>query len=361
MADEHRDITELEERAVGKHLRETVDGGLDDAMDTPAPVDSEPPKISTGRAVAVALVGVVVFSLVFIGLVLGLDFAAHANRGEDVSLNAVPSSEPSYVLLIGSDTRKGTAVYTGDPAEHGQADQHADIITLMRIDPREYMVTLVTIPRDTVVPNQDKTLKETLLQGNPQDVVDAAERITGTNIPYYLLVDFPGFEGVVNNLDGVVVDVPVDMEMHSPISASVVNVKAGENRRLNGDEALVVARDMSVYKSLREARRQKMVRALERAMIDRALGMQSELQVENMLRLVESSTVSNIDFPTVGSVLMDFIRHSDKVKVYTATGPYKQVRTDTQGYVVKDDAATWRDIMLAVSNGEDPSTIVPEP
>ena len=36
-------------------------------------------------------------------------------------------TEPLYVLLIGSDSRKGTALYTGKSNEHAQVNQHSDI------------------------------------------------------------------------------------------------------------------------------------------------------------------------------------------------------------------------------------------
>ena len=58
-------------------------------------------------------------------------------------------TEPFYVLLIGSDSRKGTALYTGKSDSHAQVDQHSDVMTLLRVDPVNYVLTFVTIPRDT--------------------------------------------------------------------------------------------------------------------------------------------------------------------------------------------------------------------
>ena len=52
-------------------------------------------------------------SLAFIGLVSFLDNAAGQVQTDSVSIEAVSSSEPFYTLLIGSDSRKGTALYTG--------------------------------------------------------------------------------------------------------------------------------------------------------------------------------------------------------------------------------------------------------
>ena len=77
-------------------------------------------------------------------------------------------TEPFYVLLIGSDSRKGTALYTGKADGHAQLDQHADVITLMRIDPENYLITLVSIPRDTQLEGTASKISDTLLDNDPE-------------------------------------------------------------------------------------------------------------------------------------------------------------------------------------------------
>ncbi len=112
---------------------------------------SEAHKKQSRRTAAAAVAVVAVLSLAFIGLVEFLDGAARQAEEGKVSLEEVSSTEPFYTLLIGSDSRKGTALYTGKKTDHAQVDQHADVMTLMRVDPATYTITLVSIPRDTVL------------------------------------------------------------------------------------------------------------------------------------------------------------------------------------------------------------------
>lgn len=57
-------------------------------------------------------------------------------HSDSLQLSVVEHKDPFYVLLIGSDSRKGTALYTGKASDHAQLDQHADVITLVRVDRR---------------------------------------------------------------------------------------------------------------------------------------------------------------------------------------------------------------------------------
>ncbi len=96
---------------------------------------SEAHKRQSKRTAAAAVAVVAVLSLAFIGLVSFLDNAAEQVQADSVSIEAVSSPEPFYTLLIGSDSRKGTALYTGKKTDHAQVDQHADVMTLVRVDP----------------------------------------------------------------------------------------------------------------------------------------------------------------------------------------------------------------------------------
>lgn len=151
---------------------------------------SEAHRRQSKRTAAAAVAVVAVLSLAFIGLVSFLDNAAGQVQTDSVSIEAVSSSEPFYTLLIGSDSRKGTALYTGKKTDHAQVDQHADVMTLVRVDPETYTITLVSIPRDTVFQGTSLKINDSLLGGDPEEVVASVERLTGVAIEYYMLTTF---------------------------------------------------------------------------------------------------------------------------------------------------------------------------
>ena len=112
---------------------------------------SEEDKSRSVRMAAYAVAGVTVFAIAFVALCSALGaFADSQQHSASLQLFVVEHKDPFYVLLIGSDSRKGTALYTGKASDHAQLDQHADVITLVRVDPANYQITLVTVPRDTV-------------------------------------------------------------------------------------------------------------------------------------------------------------------------------------------------------------------
>lgn len=84
---------------------------------------SEDDKRRSTRMAARAFAGVAVFAAAFIAVCLGIGALAGPRQVADtVQLSAVEQQDPFYVLLIGSDSRKGTALYTGKASDHAQVN-----------------------------------------------------------------------------------------------------------------------------------------------------------------------------------------------------------------------------------------------
>ena len=330
-----------------------------------------------------AICGVAVFALLFVGLIVGLDTFGPARNvpGRSPSNSAVsqessnnPGSKtytdaelsvpvrPFHILLIGSDSRKNTALYTGKASEHAQVDQHADVITLVRVDPRTYTITLVTIPRDTVLEEGGSKINDSLLGNNPRQVVDAVAELTGVRSEFYMMITFTAFEDMVDAFGGITVDVPKKITVSDPASGDNVTVDAGENKKLNGAQALVLSRARKEYETDQDALRQVNVRAVEKALIDKALGYPREIDMRKMASVVLSGMDSNMTLPQAVSLLRDFTRHAGDITVYECTGPYEgDTRESDDMWVIKRDAETWAKIMELVEAGEDPSQVVVAP
>ena len=308
---------------------------------------------------ALTVVFVALFAVAFIGLVTMLDNWANERNAEDeIKIATEAPAHPFYVLLIGSDSRKGTAVYTGKPREHAQVDQHADIMTLMRIDPAKRIITLVTVPRDTAVGEEGSKLNDALLNNDPNEVVQAVGDLTGVYADYYMMTSFMSFENLVNALGGVKVNVPKTVTVTDPATGKKVKVKAGKNRNLNGSEALVLARARQEYETDQDALRQVNVRNLERALITKILKMDGDFDVEHILAIIENDTKTNVDLASVGFVMLDFVGHADEVTIYDCTGPYVGDNRESDGlWVVPADREAWAQLMAVVNAGEDPSTV----
>lgn len=292
-------------------------------------------------------------ALACIFLVTGYGKGSIATASGTSAVSPASADDPFYVLLIGSDSRKGTALYTGVPGEHTQIDQHADALTLMRVDPQGYLITLVTVPPNTVLTGETRPLSYTLMDNDPQNTVNAVEQLTGVSISYYMLTGFSGFEGIVDQLGSVTVDVDVTVKGQDPLTAKNVVVKSGDNRKLLASGALAFARAWGEYPSDNAVHRQANIRALEVAIIKKVLGM------DEGTALAAASTLGASVFTNMGTTLMNNLvakfadQGAGQVTVYQCTGP-DTVTDKAKGYVAQD-AVAWDQLMYVVDRGYDPA------
>lgn len=318
---------------------------------------------SSTRNAVLAVVWVAAFAVAFIGLVCGLDQLATDDE-EVVTPSASVEEveqEPFYVLLIGSDSRKGTALYTGKASEHAQLDQHSDIMTLMRVDPTTYTITLVTVPRDTQLDGRSDRINDALAEDNdPTQVVSVVETLTGVTIEGYMMTTFTGYENLIDALGGVTVDVPRTITVPDPTTADNVTVKQGDDQTLDGSEALVFARARKEYVDDQDAIRQTNVRTLEIAMIEKVLN-QNDLDANKSVADLEEFTTTNLSVEDMAALVLDFVNHKDEVTIYSCTGPYAGGENEDGLWVIDQDSDTWAELMALVDSGEDPAGVVEEP
>ncbi|HEX9519292.1 MAG TPA: LCP family protein [Streptosporangiaceae bacterium] len=155
------------------------------------------------------------------------------------------------ILLLGSDTRTGRNRAIGGP--NGCAC--SDTIMVAHISPGRGGVTVVSIPRDTVVPLYAcspwnglpgqpadpyavERINATLAAGGPECVRETVEQQSGIYISNVIELNFSGFERVINDIGGVNVCLP--FAIHNVITASEgsgLDLKAGRHH-INGKVAL---------------------------------------------------------------------------------------------------------------------------
>lgn len=138
------------------------------------------------------------------------------------------ASEPYYILLLGGDSRADS-----------KKDNRTDSIMLARVDEQNKKVSLMSIPRDLRVKISGHgycKINAAIEYGGYDQVISTVNSLFGIQINYYAFIYFSGFKDLVNKLGGVTVDVPEGTYYRG------VTVPAGKNVRINGKEALVLAR-----------------------------------------------------------------------------------------------------------------------
>jgi LCP family protein required for cell wall assembly len=155
-------------------------------------------------------------------------------------LHKAGSGRPMNLLVVGSDSRAGLDDAGG--RRYGDVGgQRNDVTLIVRVEPASKRVSLLSIPRDLVVPIAGTSAQNRInaaFAAGPGQLVQTIEQNFGIPINHYVLVDFDGFQAIVDALDGI--------DVHFPYAArdalSGLNVAEPGCVHLNGARALALAR-----------------------------------------------------------------------------------------------------------------------
>jgi LCP family protein required for cell wall assembly len=139
------------------------------------------------------------------------------------------SGDPLDVLVLGVDKR---------PSATEDTSTRSDTIMLVRVVPATGMVKLLSVPRDLYVEvesGKKSRVNAAYAYGGVDQARTVMEDLTGIEIDNYVIVDFEGFEQVIDAMGGVRVDVG------SGVFPEHWNMGEGMER-LNGYKALKYAR-----------------------------------------------------------------------------------------------------------------------
>jgi LCP family protein required for cell wall assembly len=141
-----------------------------------------------------------------------------------------PSSDTLTILIMGADARPGAPIDVG---------VKADALIVLHLDPTTQSCRLLSIPRDTRTQLSGYGLSKVnhalLVGGIPYQRL-VVEELLGISLDHYLLMDFAGFEELVDAVGGVPVTVPTD------ITANDQTLFVQGPQTFDGDQALSYAR-----------------------------------------------------------------------------------------------------------------------
>jgi LCP family protein required for cell wall assembly len=174
---------------------------------------------------------------------------------------------PTTAIVIGYDKRLG--------ADRGM-DSRSDTVMLIRADPKEDTISMLSFPRDLIVeipacrghPPFTGRINEAYTYCGPRGTLETVKKLTGIPINYMVTVNFVGFREIVDKLGGVYLD--IDHRYFNDNSGLGVGQTYAEidlrpgYQHLNGNDALSFVRfrhtDSDLY---RIARQQQFVKSLK--------------------------------------------------------------------------------------------------
>jgi LCP family protein required for cell wall assembly len=159
------------------------------------------------------------------------DSASKSSGGEGEKEKPEPppaSEEPLNVLVLGVDRR---------PSAAEDSSSRSDTIMLAQVTPKTGRVELLSVPRDLFVevgPGVEDRINTAYAYGGVEQAKAAMENLTGVPIDAHAIIDFQGFEDVIEAIGGVEVDVEDEIPPKYKIEDGL--------QTLDGEQALFYAR-----------------------------------------------------------------------------------------------------------------------
>jgi polyisoprenyl-teichoic acid--peptidoglycan teichoic acid transferase len=228
------------------------------------------------------------------------------NRGGSMasrsSMKLPTLTRPVNILVM------GTKVLTTDvkevPKELQGKNYHAlvnsfegltDTMLLLRFDPADKKLSVLSIPRDTraEIPGHGvQKINEANADGGPAlSARSVSDLLGGVGIDRYVILNVQGVEALVEALGGVNIHVPKDMKYQDDSQHLYINLKAGR-QHLNGTQVLQLLRfRYDEYGDIGRIQRQQMVM---RSLMEQALNPATITRLPQILSVIQTHLDTNL-------------------------------------------------------------------
>lgn len=294
----------------------------------------EVPRRGLAKVVGKFFLWVVVLLLVAAGALAGgawlfINQSVHAVRAHTLEareaqkiLDVPLPGEPTVAMVIGYDKRFGSG---DDPGR-------SDTIMLIRADPRQQTISLLSFPRDLIVNivcDEDvayrSRINEAYTYCGPKGTLQTVKELTGIRVNYMITVNFRGFKQIVDKVGGVYLDIDRryfnDNSGGGP-SYATINLQPGY-QKLSGGPALDYVRYRHFDSDFhRIERQQEFVKAFKQ----RVSGLVAVTKLPGIIKAI----TENVEVARGGSKEIDFdtIYSYAKLAYQLPAGNFHQVQID---------------------------------
>ena len=170
-----------------------------------------------------------------------------------------PELDTDKPAVTPTDTTPADEGQAGDPVPAGRVQRDycynilvsgldddnggSDTNILVRFDVPNKRIDLVSLPRDTLLHNEyrNNKLNYAYAKGGTELLMSQIENLLGVPVNFYVTVNLKGFIALVDQIDGVDFDIPINMDYDDPYQDLHIHFTKGK-RHLDGQEAMEVVR-----------------------------------------------------------------------------------------------------------------------
>jgi len=261
--------------------------------------------IAVAAALAVALVLSVVAYVKLTGNINRIDITDALGKRPDKQATTDVNTKlgPMNILVMGSDTRAGSGndKYGSNNAEYGIAGARSDTNLVVHLSADRKSAVVVSIPRDsmTKAPHScsdkewspatgvTRQWNANFTQGGPACVIKTFEGLTGVFIDHFVVIDFRGFQQMVDALGGVTVCTPVPINDKD----SKLKLPAGKTK-VNGKQALGYVRVRKTVGDGSDIGRINRQQAFLSSVVQEATSSSLLLRPDKLFRFLDAATHS---------------------------------------------------------------------
>lgn len=187
----------------------------------------------------------------------------------------------------------------------------SDTIIVASYNPKMQRGTLLSIPRDTYIGNNEKTADSydkinAVYKKGPDEILDKVNNITGLDIKYYVVIETEALAKLVDTIGGVEFDVPIEMDYDDPTQDLHIHLDKG-SQILNGKQAEQVVRfrhnnNGTTYSSEygdNDIGRMKTQRAFLTQVLKQTINIKNIFKINELLDIAYENVQTNIDLESV--------------------------------------------------------------
>jgi polyisoprenyl-teichoic acid--peptidoglycan teichoic acid transferase len=239
------------------------------------------------------------------------------------------------ILAVGTDTVESKG--------------RADTIFVLSLSPKTKDTILFSIPRDTrvMIPGRgmDK-INHAFAYGDIELLQETIENFMGISIHHYGVVDFEGFQYIIDALGGVKINVEKDMYYVDQAGSLKINLHSGE-QVLDGQGALEYVRFR--FDQLGDLGRIERQQKLINAVIDKVMNFDIMVKLPNIISSLTEYIKTNMN-PNEIITLARIFKEIDRNKIWIETIKGEPQYIDRVSYLVVNSEIVQKRVKYLIEN-----------
>lgn len=276
----------------------------------------KPPK----KRKRICLILLVLVLLIFGGVgVYALNIIGHAKATIDDTYSSANIKKMRDVSAILKKKKPFSILLLGTDAGLGRQDTgRTDTMIVATVNPKKNKVTMLSIPRDTLVHVSGSDLiyekiNAAYHEGGVPTTIKTVQKTLDVPIDYYLLVNMDGLVKTVDAVGGVTVTPPLTFNYED------AHVTKGKKVTLNGKQALAYSR-MRHEDPKGDYGRQYRQRQVIEALLHKTLSISSLSNYQGILKSVKANIRTDLTYNDMMTIATNYRSTAGNIKSYTLQG-----------------------------------------